>query len=77
MILCYLFETKFSPGNKVKIQASVELRNYQPTDISELGSGRIWMTDVYGCKLSNEFVKGQIKNDLMKRVIISGMSGSS
>ena len=71
------FETKFSPGDKVKIQASVELINYQPTDITELGSERIWMTDVYVCKLFNEFVKGQIKNDLMKRVIISGMSGSS
>ena len=33
------------------------------------------MTDVYTCKFFNEFVRGQIKNDLMKRVINNGMSG--
>ena len=32
---------------------------------------------VYACKFFNEFVRGQIKNDLMKRVIINGMSGIS
>ena len=66
-----------SPSDKVKIQASMELINYQPTEIIELESRRIWMTDVYTCKFLNEFVRGQIKNDLMKRVIINGMSGSS
>ena len=55
----------------------MELINYQLTEIIELESRRIWMTDVYVCKFFNEFAKGQIKNGLMKRVIINGMSGSS
>ena len=61
------FEKKFYRSNKVKIQASMELMNYQPTEIIELKIRRNWMTDVYTCKFFNEFVRGQIKNDLMKR----------
>ena len=45
----------------------MELMNYQPTEIIELKIRRNWMTDVYTCKFFNEFVRGQIKNDLMKR----------
>ena len=55
----------------------MELMDYQPTEIIEPESRRIWMTNVYTCKFFNEFVRGQIKNDLMKRVIINRMSGSS
>ena len=61
------FEKNFYRSNKVKIQASMELMNYQPTEIIELKIRRNWMTDVYTCKFFNEFVRGQIKNDLMKR----------
>ena len=63
----------------MKIQASMKLINYQPAEIIQLEqeSRRIWMTDIYSCKFFNGFVRGQIKNDLMKRVIINEMSGSS
>ena len=75
------FERVFSPGKKVKIQVSMELINYQPTEIIELESKRVWMTDVYiyvnFLRLKYKFVKAGIKNDLMKRVIINGMTGSS
>lgn len=67
MILPYFMKKIFYPNNKVKIQAPMELMNYQPTAIIELKIRRIWMTDVYTCKFFNEFVRHQIKNDLMKR----------
>lgn len=67
MILPYFMKKNFYPSNKVKIQAPMELMNYQPTAIIELKIRRIWMTDVYTCKFFNEFVRHQIKNDLMKR----------
>ena len=35
------------------------------------------MTDIYVCKFFNEFVKGEIKNDFVKRVIVNEMTGSS
>ena len=75
------FERVFSPGKKVKIQVSMELINYQPTEIIELESKRVWMTDAYVyvnfLRLKYKFVKAGIKNDLMKRVIINRMAGSS
>ena len=33
--------------------------------------------DVYECKSFNSFIKGEIKNDLMKRIIVNGMADSS
>ena len=48
------FEIKFSPGNKVKKNhTSMELINYQPTEIIELESRKIWMTDDYVCTFFN------------------------
>ena len=35
------------------------------------------MTDIYVCKFFNEIVKGEIKNNFMKRVVVNGMTGSS
>ena len=35
------------------------------------------MMSVYTCRFFNEFVKNEIKNDLMKRLIINRMTGSS
>ena len=72
-----VFEKVFNPRKKVRLQGSMELMNYMPTDIIELGNRRIWMTDFYECKCFNSFVKGEINNDLMKRVIVNGMTGSS
>ena len=34
------------------------------------------MTDAYVCKFFNEIVKGENKNDLMKRVTVNGMTSS-
>ena len=48
-----------------------------PADIIELKSRRICIFDAYECKCFNSFVKAEIKNDLMKRVIVDGMTGSS
>ena len=72
-----VFEKIFNPRKKVRLQGSMELMNYMPTDIIELRNRRIWMTDFYECKCFNSFVKGGINNDLMKRVIMNGMTGSS
>lgn len=51
--------------------------NYQPTEIIKLESKRVWMTDVYIGKFFNKFITGEIKNELVKRVIVNGMTGSS
>lgn len=71
------FERVFVPNKKVKIQGSIELINYQPTEIIKLESKRVWMTDVYIGEFFNKFITGEIKNEFVKRVIVNGMTGSS
>ena len=38
---------------------------------------RSWLTDVYSCKFFNEFVKSGFKKDILKRIIVNELTGSS
>ena len=61
----------------MKFQRYFELKNYQQTKITEIENTRVWLTNVYVSKLFNRFVRGQTKEDILKRVIINGSTGSS
>ena len=69
----------FTPtGSEIKIQCYFELKNYQQTKITEIENKRgVWLTNVYVGKYFNRFVRGQIKEDILKRVIYNGSTGSS
>ena len=70
------FERSFAPTEKVVVQGYMELVNYQPSKIIELESKRVWLTDVFTCKFFNKYVRGKMKNDFLKRIIVNGMTGS-
>ena len=55
----------------------MELVSYQPIEIIELESKRVWLTDIFTCKFLKQYVRSEIKNDFLKRVIVNGMTGSS
>ena len=38
---------------------------------------RIWSTNVYRLEYFNDFVRGEIKDETIKRVIVNRQSGSS
>ena len=38
---------------------------------------RVWLTDVYRSKYFNDFVRGGIKDEITKIVLVNGESGSS
>ena len=61
----------------MKFQRYFELKNYQQTKITEIENTRVWLTNVYVSKLFNRFVRGQTKEDILKRVTINGSTGSS
>ena len=61
----------------MKFQWYFELKNYQQTKIIEIENTRVWLTNVYVSKLFNRFVRGQTKEDILKRVTINGSTGSS
>ena len=70
-------ERSFVLTKKVRGQGYMELVNYQPIEIIELESKRVWLTDIFTCKFLKQYVRSEIKNDFLKRVIVNGMTGSS
>ena len=53
-------------------------RQPAPRDgFAETTDSRIWQTNVYDGVYFNDFIKLNLANDILKRVILIGMSGSS
>ena len=70
----------FRPGGPVQIKASFTIENYQPSvseDYPTLYTTRNWSTDVYPATYFNSFVYYNLRQDIGKRVISNGLSGSS
>lgn len=61
----------------MKFQGYFELKNYQQTETTEIENTSVWLAHVYVGKYFNPFVRAQIKEDILKRVIINGSTGSS
>ena len=65
------------PGKNFMIQGYVELINYQQTEIVNLENTRVWLINVFkGCDF-NPPIRGEIKKEILKRIIINGATGSS
>ena len=54
------------------MQGYFELKNYQQTEIIELENARVWLTNVFVGRYFNEFIRGEMKREILKRVIING-----
>ena len=70
----------FKPEGSVQIKASFIIENYQPSvseDHPPLYNTRYWSTDVYPANFFNSFVYYNLRQDISKRVISKGLSGSS
>ena len=59
-----------------KIQAFFEIINQQRGEVI-LEDNRAWLTNSFNTKHFNIFIRGEIKNEIIKRTIINGQSGSS
>ena len=64
---------------KYRFQGYFELVNPQPTldNQSFLTENRNWLTNAYKSIYFNEFVRSEISNDIKKRIISNGLTGSS
>ena len=71
------FERPFTSTKKNKVQGYIKLINYQPSEIIELESKRVWLIDVFTFRFFNKYVNGEIRSNFLKRVIVNGNSGSS
>ena len=64
------------------IKSTFSIRNYQspPDDlnnVTDLYDLRFWITPVYLGHFFNDFIKTSLKNDVKKRIILNGQTGSS
>ena len=66
----------FHPNKEKKFQGYAEIINQQKGEIV-LENKRVWLTNVYRFKYFNDFVKVEIKDEITKRVVVNGESGSS
>ena len=64
-------------GKEFKMQGYFELKNYQQTETIELENTRVWLTNVLVGRYFNEFIRGEMKRNILKRVIINGLMDSS
>ena len=66
-----------SRGKELKMQGYFEFKNYQRIEPVELENARVWLTNVFVGRYFNEFIRNEMKKDILKRFIINGSTGSS
>ena len=64
-------------GKEFKMQVYFELKNYQQTETIELENTRVWLTNMLVGRYFNESIRGEMKRNILKRVIINGFMDSS
>ena len=64
-------------GKEFKMQFYFELKNYQQTETIELENTRVWLTNMLVGRYFNESIRGEMKRNILKRVIINGFMDSS
>ena len=76
------FKTRFKPKNKVFFKGDFSIENIQNAplispNIIDIKTTRYWSTDVYKGVYFNDFIISEIRSDILRRVIINNLTGSS
>ena len=69
-----------SIGQDVSIKCGFSIENIQPAPTSytvDMVNSRYWATDVYRTTYLNDNILSRLNEDISKRVIVNGLSGSS
>ena len=66
----------YRPTKENKFQGYAEIINQQRGEII-LEDKRVWLTNSFNSKHFNDFVRGEIRDEITKRIIVNGQSGSS
>ena len=66
----------YRPSKENKIQGYAEIINQQRGDII-LEDKRVWLTNSFNSKYFDNFVRGEIRDEITKRIIVNGQTGSS
>lgn len=69
--------SRFVSDGEYKIQGYAEIINQQHGDFIVAETTRVWLTNTYTARHFNAYVRGSIKSEIVKRVIVNGLTGSS
>ena len=78
-----MLENNFIPNadlrqSRFKCFFTIVNRQFAPRDgFAEITDSRIWQANVHDGVYFNDFIKSNLANDILKRVIMNDMSGSS
>ena len=78
-----VFENVFIPRadlRQVRFKCTFTVVNGQPASragFAEITDSRVWQTNVHDSVYFNDFIKSNLSQDILKRIIINGMAGSS
>ena len=67
----------FRPTKDCKFQGYAEIVNQQKGQDTILEDTCVWLTNSYNSKHFNDFVRGQMRDDITKRIISNDQTGSS
>ena len=70
-----VYET-YQPIEENKIQGYAEIVNQQRGE-TILEDKRVWLTNSFNSEHCNDFVKGELRDEITKRMIVNGQTGSS
>ena len=69
--------SRFVSDKEYKIQGYAEIINQQQGEFVIAESNRVWLTNIYTTRYFNNYVKNFIKSEIVKRIIVNGLRGSS
>ena len=73
-----LVHRSFKPDNKEnKFQGYAEIVNQQRVEGTTLEDNWVWLTNTFVSRHFNDFVKGEIRDEITKLIIANGLTGSS
>ena len=68
---------RFNPADEYKFQGHAEIIHQQKGESVVSENARVWLTNVYTAKYLNPYIRGAIKNNILKRIVLNGETGSS
>ena len=69
--------SRFFSDGEYKMQGYTEIINQQQGEFTIAESTRVWLTNTYTDRHFSNYVKGSIKREIARRVIVNGLTGSS
>ena len=64
--------SRYNPDKENKIQDYAEIINQQRGEFIITANNRVWLANTFTAKYFNDYVKSEIRDDIVKRIIING-----